>query len=103
MSFKTSEEQEKYLAELFGGRVQKNSGQTWTQKGDILTDKFLIEAKLRKKNLNVSILMLETIKKQAIKANKVPLLVSAFKDSPEGEQFVVIRLANFMNLLGSIK
>ena len=40
-----SDKQEKHIAKVSGGKVQKNSGGTKFGGGDVHTDKFLIEAK----------------------------------------------------------
>lgn len=40
-----SDKQEKHIAKVTGGKVQKNSGGTKFGGGDVHTDKFLIEAK----------------------------------------------------------
>lgn len=42
---KFSKRQEKAVAKAWGGKVQANSGATAFRKGDVLTDKFLIECK----------------------------------------------------------
>lgn len=42
-----SDKQEKQIAKATGGKQTKNSGATCFEKGDILTDKFLLEAKTK--------------------------------------------------------
>ena len=100
MSFADNKEHEKYLARLFGGRVRKASGATWTQKGDVMTGKFLIEAKLRGgSGMTVSREKFEKIEREAVKEGKIPLIVVAFKELSETDQFVVVRLPYFMRIL----
>ena len=45
-----SKKQEKKIAKAVGGRRQANSGATAFQKGDVITDQFLIEAKTKTKD-----------------------------------------------------
>lgn len=42
-----SKQQEKKIAKAVGGKRQANSGATAFQKGDVITDQFLIEAKTK--------------------------------------------------------
>ena len=42
---KFSSKQEQYIAELLGGKQQSNSGATAYNKGDVITDDWLIECK----------------------------------------------------------
>ena len=42
-----SDRQEKQIVKAVGGKQTKNSGATLFQKGDILTDQFLLEAKTK--------------------------------------------------------
>lgn len=42
-----SKQQEKKIAKAIGGKRQANSGATAFQKGDVITDQFLIEAKTK--------------------------------------------------------
>lgn len=60
-----SSKQEKSIAKAVGGRQTANSGATRFQKGDVITDNFLIEAKTKTKHTE-SI----TIKKQWIEKNR---------------------------------
>ena len=45
-----SKKQENKVAKSLGGRRQANSGATAFQKGDVITDQFLIEAKTKTKD-----------------------------------------------------
>ena len=45
-----SKKQEKKVAKSLGGRRQANSGATAFQKGDVITDEFLIECKTKTKD-----------------------------------------------------
>ena len=47
-----SKQQEKKVAKATGGKRQANSGATAFQKGDVITDQFLIEAKTKTKDCN---------------------------------------------------
>ena len=47
-----SKNQEKKIAKAVGGKRQPNSGATAFQKGDVITDKFLIECKTKTKDCN---------------------------------------------------
>lgn len=60
-----SSKQEKSIAKAVGGSQTANSGATRFQKGDVITDSFLIEAKTKTKHAE-SI----TIKKQWIEKNR---------------------------------
>lgn len=45
-----SKQQEKKIAKAVGGKRQANSGATAFQKGDVITDQFLVEAKTKTKD-----------------------------------------------------
>ena len=47
-----SKQQEKKVAKVTHGKRQANSGATAFQKGDVITDQFLIEAKTKTKDCN---------------------------------------------------
>lgn len=70
-----SNKHEKYIADVFGGRVQIASGALWFASSDVDTKKYLIECKATENSyyiLKKSIL--DKIHSEAYKVGKIPLL-----------------------------
>lgn len=70
-----SERQERRLAKDYAGKVQPGSGCGRTNKGDVKTKRFLIEAKRTdKKQYILSLKTWEKIETQALSMSKTPVL-----------------------------
>lgn len=66
---------ERRVARLTGGRLQKGSGCSFDQKGDVLTDVFLIECKTTEKNsYRLTVADLEKVRQQAVRYGRVPVM-----------------------------
>nr|DAZ52254.1 MAG TPA: hypothetical protein [Caudoviricetes sp.] len=97
---RVSKAQEKKVAKLMNGRVQSNSGATPFLKGDVVTDKFLIECKtVMKPQTQV------TIKKEWFTKNeeerfamKKDYSAVVFDFGDNDDQFIAMKLKDF-NLL----
>ena len=94
-----SNRQEKVVANDIGGKQQSNSGATTFQKGDVITDKFLIECKTcvePKKSFSIK---KEWIKKNRQEAFAMGKQYSALVfDFGDGEQHYVIDSKLFKQL-----
>lgn len=65
---KKSQKQEKNLAKLLGGKTRPGSGSKWAAKGDVRTEKFLVEAKRTDADsIRVSAKVWNKIRKEAIR------------------------------------
>lgn len=65
---KRSQRQEKRIAKKFGGSTRAGSGAFWSQKGDVRSEKFLIEAKRTDSNsYRISAKVWNKIRKEAIR------------------------------------
>lgn len=72
---KTSQQQEKSLAKKIGGKVQIASGALSSFKGDVVHEKYLIEAKYSDSNeYRLALQTWNKIKKEAHEVDKMPLL-----------------------------
>ncbi len=87
-----SKQQEKIIAKALGARVTPNSGATPFIKGDVLTDRFLIEAKTCTTDKNSF-----SIKKEWIEKNRQEMCFMgkdysaiAFSFGPSSKQYYVI-------------
>lgn len=85
---KRSQKQEKSVAQKFGGRVTAASGALWGMKGDVRTDKFLIECKTTEKIFyRLTAKVWEKIEEEAVKDHmRTPLMMIDLEDS---ERYVV--------------
>lgn len=93
--------QEKYLAGALGGRIPANSGGTKMGGGDILTDKFLIEAKTtmsEKTSFSIKKAWLEKAKEQAFEQGKLHSAL-AFQFKPSGDNYFIVSEQLFKDLL----
>lgn len=93
--------QEKYLAKELGGRIPANSGGTKMGGGDVLTGKFLIEAKTtmsEKTSFSIKKSWLDKAKEQSFEQGKVYSAL-AFQFEPSGDNYFVIREQLFKDLL----
>ena len=67
------QKQEKEVAEKIKGRRTKGSGAGWT-KGDVRSDKFIVEAKSTKhKSFRITIDLIEKLEADAFGSDKIPI------------------------------
>jgi len=72
---KASQHHERRLADLLGGTRPAASGAFWTRKGDVRSDKYLVEHKYtEKKSISVSRAVLDKIRTEAIMDQRIPVL-----------------------------
>lgn len=87
-----SSRQEKHVAKVLCGKQTANSGATAFSKGDVRTDKFLIEAKTvckKQKSFTIKEEWIDKNKEEAFAMNK-PYSALAFNFGPDGENYYVI-------------
>ena len=87
-----SSKQEKAVALAIGGRKVSNSGATCFAKGDVTTDKFLVECKTcttKKQSFSIKEAWLEKNKEEAFAMGK-EYSVLAFNFEPDGENHYII-------------
>lgn len=92
-----STEQEKHIAKVIGGRLTPNSGGTKFGGGDVVTDKFLIEAKTTTKEKTTFGIKKEWLKKareQAFEQGKEKYAL-AFQFEPNGDNYYIISERDF--------
>lgn len=80
-----SDKQERHIAKVTGGRVQRNSGGTKFGGGDVHTEKFFIEAKTPTKSqssFTIKYEWLQKMKEQAFEQGKDESVL-AFRFSPD--------------------
>ena len=100
-----SSRQEKSVAKAVGGRQTANSGATDFQKGDVVSDKFLLECKTKTKDSD-SI----AIKKEWLDKNKRESLFMgkdhcalAFNFGPNQENYYIIEEYLFLELMNHLR
>ena len=99
-----STEQEKHIAKVTGGRLTPNSGGTKFGGGDVVTDKFLIEAKTTTKERTTFGIKKEWLKKareQAFEQGKDKYAL-AFQFEPNGDNFYVITERDFCKYIETV-
>ena len=75
-----AQKRERSAAKELGGRSVIGSGSLWFDKGDIKTDKFLIEDKFTDSDsYTIKLSVLDIVEKQAFKVHKVPILRFGFE------------------------
>lgn len=87
-----SDKQEKSVAKAIGGKQTANSGATAFSKGDIRTDKFLIEAKTcmtEKQSFSIKQEWLKKNREEAFAMRK-PYSALAFNFGPDTENYYII-------------
>lgn len=91
---KRSQKQEKGVAKDMGAKVVVASGALWSAKGDVRSDKFLIECKTTEKDYySVTTRVWEKISQEAVKDSmRIPLLMVDLKDS---ERYVIFNPKDF--------
>ena len=96
-----SNKQEKAIATALGGHQQPNSGATPWAKGDVVTDKFLLEAKTKTKSSNSITIQKEWFEKQKQESafHGKPYTAIVFSFGPDEEQHYIIDEELFQALL----
>ena len=89
-----SQKQEKSVAKKFNARVTAASGALWGMKGDVRSDKYLIECKTTEKDYyTLTAKVWEKIQEEAIQDHmRIPLMVIDLKDT---DRYVVFRPKDF--------
>ena len=89
---KFSSKQEQYIAELLDGKQQSNSGATAYNKGDVITDDWLIECKTTTKPKSSFSIKKEWIDKNFIERVEMlkPYSAIAFQFEPNGTNYFVV-------------
>ena len=89
---KKSRRQEKRLAREFKGRRQPGSGHFVGLKGDVLSPKYLFEAKYTdKKSYSLKLTTLEKIECEAARSQRIPVLTVCFG----GREYFILRRMDF--------
>ena len=99
-----SNKQEKQIAKISGGKQVANSGATAFFKGDVSTDKILIECKTTttpKKSFAIKKEWLEKNEEEAFAMNK-HYSVLAFNFEEDGDNYFIINERTFKKLLDYI-
>lgn len=98
---KRSQKQEKSVAKKLGGKVTAASGALWGMKGDVRTDKFLIECKTTEKDYyTLTAKVWEKIEEEALKDHmRIPLMMIDLEDN---ERYVVFRPKDFEKTVVSL-
>lgn len=89
-----SQKQEKSVAKKFNARLTAASGALWGMKGDVRSDRFLIECKTTEKDFyTLTAKVWEKIQEEAIQDHmRTPLMVIDLKDT---DRYVVFRPKDF--------
>lgn len=89
-----SQKQEKGVAKKFNARLTAASGALWGMKGDVRSDKYLIECKTTEKDYyTLTAKVWEKIQEEAIQDHmRTPLMVIDLKDT---DRYVVFRPKDF--------
>ena len=89
-----SQKQEKSVAKKFNARLTAASGALWGTKGDVRSDKYLIECKTTEKDYyTLTAKVWEKIQEEAIQDHmRIPLMVIDLKDT---DRYVVFRPKDF--------
>lgn len=96
-----SKKQEDTIAKQLGGRRVVNSGATMFQKGDIITDTFLLEAKTKttsSKSISIKKDWLIKNKREALSMSK-PYNALVFNFGPDDDNYYIIDESLFQALL----
>lgn len=96
-----SKKQEDTIAKQLGGRRVANSGATMFQKGDIITDNFLLEAKTKttsSKSISIKKDWLIKNKREALSMSK-PYNALVFNFGPDDDNYYIIDELLFQELL----
>jgi hypothetical protein len=92
---KQSQKHEKRIAKAIGGRTTPASGAFWSGKGDVRSDKLLIEHKWTgKKSKTIQSAELKKIVLEAIMENRLPV----FGIHLDGEDYVILLETDFLEV-----
>ena len=96
-----SQKQEKSVAKKFNARLTAASGALWGMKGDVRSDKYLIECKTTEKDYyTLTAKVWEKIQEEAIQDHmRTPLMVIDLKDT---DRYVVFRPKDFNKSMVSL-
>lgn len=98
-----SSKQEKKVAKEVGGKQVVNSGATRFNKGDVITDSWLIECKTKTKKSDSITLKKEWIEKNKEEAFAMNKLYSAIAiDFGDGEQYYIVDAKIFRKFIESL-
>lgn len=100
-----SKKQEDTIAKQLGGRRVANSGATMFQKGDIITDNFLLEAKTKttsSKSISIKKDWLIKNKREALSMSK-PYNALVFNFGPDDDNYYIIDEPLFQDLIDYIE
>jgi hypothetical protein len=91
---------ERRIAKALGGKRIPLSGSLSSMPGDVVTERFLVECKLRgssgKKQIAIEKAWLRKIEKEAQAQGRIPLLVFKYKD--DKDYYVILNLNDFLKL-----
>ena len=96
-----SDKQEKQIVKAVGGKQTKNSGATLFQKGDVLTDQFLLEAKTKttpSETISIKKEWFTKNKSEALFMGK-PYSAVVFNFGPDQENYYIIDEYLFQDLV----
>ena len=100
-----SNKQEKYIADLLGGRVTCNSGASKFNVGDVITDDWLIECKTSmkpKESFSIKKDWIQKNERERMDSQK-PYSALVFQFEEGGENYFVVNEKIFKILLDSFK
>lgn len=87
---------EQLIAELFDGKVIKGSGNSWSNKGDVKSDRFIISCKYTdKKQMILKLDVLEELEMMGLKQDKTALLCISMND----RIYTITQINDFLSLL----
>ncbi len=95
-----SDAQEKRTAAKYGGTVSTRSGAGWVRKGDVYTDRFMIENKCKmapdSKSYSINATVLRDLTKKARMEGRTPIL----QFDLGGHNYVILVEGDFLELAG---
>jgi hypothetical protein len=90
-----SQRQERGLAASLGGRSTPASGAFWHRKGDVRSDRYLVEAKqTAKQSISIAKPVWEKIRREALLDGRVPVLALRIQD----RDLAVLDMEDFLGL-----
>lgn len=100
-----STKQEDYIAKLVGGKRQSNSGATGLDKGDIITDSWLYEAKTSMTPKSSFSIKKEWFTKNDLERMEMhkPYSAVVFQFEPDGTNYFVLNETTFKKMLDSFE
>jgi hypothetical protein len=96
----THKAMERRIAKALGGKRIPLSGSLSSMPGDVITERFLVECKLRgssgKKQIAIEKTWLRKIEKEAQAQGRIPLLVFKYKN--DKANYVIMNLKDFIRI-----